>query len=185
MKLNRKNKKGFTIVELVIVIAVIGILSAILIPTFANLTTEAQKAAKKQQVSDAYTAYLVEATDNKFDGLFTRTGDSEPYTYEVADIDIAQKSQAEVALLIGTNEWYLYDNQKGWEKSDSYAGSTTLVCNYFKAADEANKTLYAKNGNDYEAKFVLTAAAATATADEAKAVNEKLSTFNNVKVYVR
>lgn len=30
----KKNKKGFTIVELVIVIAVIGILAAVLIPTF-------------------------------------------------------------------------------------------------------------------------------------------------------
>ena len=29
----KKNKKGFTIVELVIVIAVIGILAAVLIPT--------------------------------------------------------------------------------------------------------------------------------------------------------
>ena len=32
-----KSKKGFTIVELVIVIAVIAILAAVLIPTFSNL----------------------------------------------------------------------------------------------------------------------------------------------------
>ena len=37
-----KRRKAFTIVELVIVIGVIGILSAILIPTFVNLTEKAK-----------------------------------------------------------------------------------------------------------------------------------------------
>lgn len=35
-------KNGFTIVELVIVIAVIAILAAVLIPTFSNLVKKAQ-----------------------------------------------------------------------------------------------------------------------------------------------
>ena len=37
-----KSKKGFTIVELVIVIAVIAILAAVLIPTFSNLVKKSQ-----------------------------------------------------------------------------------------------------------------------------------------------
>ena len=37
----RSNKKGFTIVELVIVIAVVAILAAVLIPTFAGLVRKA------------------------------------------------------------------------------------------------------------------------------------------------
>ena len=39
--MKRTNKKGFTIVELVIVIAVIAILAAVLIPTFSNLIKKA------------------------------------------------------------------------------------------------------------------------------------------------
>ena len=35
--MKNSNKKGFTIVELVIVIAVIAILAAVLIPTFSGL----------------------------------------------------------------------------------------------------------------------------------------------------
>ena len=59
--MKKTNKKGFTIVELVIVIAVIAILSAILIPTFSNLVTKANKTAA---LSDAKTAYtLVTAAD--------------------------------------------------------------------------------------------------------------------------
>ena len=41
----RKNKKGFTIVELVIVIAVIAILAAVLIPTFSSLIKKANESA--------------------------------------------------------------------------------------------------------------------------------------------
>ena len=51
-------KKGFTVVELVIVIAVIGILSAILIPTFVNLTKRANEAKLREELTYAYTAYM-------------------------------------------------------------------------------------------------------------------------------
>ena len=43
-------KKGFTIVELVIVIAVIAILSAVLIPTFSNLIKKANLSADQQAI---------------------------------------------------------------------------------------------------------------------------------------
>ena len=39
--MKNKLKKGFTIVELVIVIAVIAILAAVLIPTFSSITNSA------------------------------------------------------------------------------------------------------------------------------------------------
>lgn len=42
--MKKTNKKGFTLVELVIVIAVIAILAAVLIPTFANLIKKANEA---------------------------------------------------------------------------------------------------------------------------------------------
>lgn len=56
--MKRNNKKGFTIVELVIVIAVIAILSAVLIPTFAGITEKAQASKAQQEVKNAYTATL-------------------------------------------------------------------------------------------------------------------------------
>ena len=49
----RKLKKGFTIVELVIVIAVIAILSAVLVPTFIHLTKKAKDASDKTVVKNA------------------------------------------------------------------------------------------------------------------------------------
>ena len=55
-KLN--NKKGFTIVELVIVIAVIAILAAVLIPTFSGVVKKANASKALQEVKNAYTATL-------------------------------------------------------------------------------------------------------------------------------
>ena len=46
--MKRSNKKGFTIVELVIVIAIIAILAAVLIPTFASLIQKANTSADIQ-----------------------------------------------------------------------------------------------------------------------------------------
>ena len=59
----RNKKKGFTIVELVIVIAVIAILSAILIPTFAGLTTKANEVKVQEEVRNTYIAYSAENAD--------------------------------------------------------------------------------------------------------------------------
>ena len=52
------NKKGFTIVELVIVIAVIAILSAVLIPTFSNVIENANETAALQEAKNKLSAYV-------------------------------------------------------------------------------------------------------------------------------
>ena len=67
--MKRNNKKGFTIVELVIVIAVIAILSAVLIPTFGGITQKAQASAAKQEARNKYTEYYAnDLSDGKIDG---------------------------------------------------------------------------------------------------------------------
>ena len=55
------NKKGFTIVELVIVIAVIAILAAVLIPTFSNLIKKANESSDIQAVRQMNTFLTTEA----------------------------------------------------------------------------------------------------------------------------
>lgn len=55
--MKKKLKKGFTLVELVIVIAVIAILSAVLIPTFGNVIQNANDSAAFSTASNALTKY--------------------------------------------------------------------------------------------------------------------------------
>ena len=54
------NKKGFTIVELVIVVAVIAILAAVLIPTFSDLVGNANTSKALQEARNLYTEYVTE-----------------------------------------------------------------------------------------------------------------------------
>lgn len=58
--IKRNSKKGFTIVELAIVIAVIAILAGILIPTFASISKKAKETAALEEVNAAYTVYLAD-----------------------------------------------------------------------------------------------------------------------------
>ena len=51
-KMAKKRRKGFTITELVIVIAVVAILAAVLIPTFANIIDKAQESSDTQAVAN-------------------------------------------------------------------------------------------------------------------------------------
>ena len=65
----KNNKKGFTIVELVIVIAVIAILAGVLIPTFAGITTKAKKSAALQEATNLYKeVYALDMSDGNLDG---------------------------------------------------------------------------------------------------------------------
>lgn len=80
-------KRGFTIVELVIVIAVIAILASVLIPTFTNVVNAAKRSNALQQARNAYTDYLAKylVTSNgelPKDGVCIKSGD---FYFEVKD----------------------------------------------------------------------------------------------------
>ena len=99
--MKKNNRKGFTIVELVIVIAVIAILAGVLIPTFSGVVKKAQESAELQEVKNAYTNALVEVladgeieetsatfggyTFNFAEGKLTSVTETTEYKYTVTD----------------------------------------------------------------------------------------------------
>ncbi len=67
--MKKMNKKGFTIVELVIVIAVIAILAAVMIPTFSGIVDKAQMSATLQKARNYYTEiYADDLVDGELNG---------------------------------------------------------------------------------------------------------------------
>lgn len=62
---SKKKKKGFTLVELIIVIAVIAILAAIAIPKFGEIRTNANKKADLATAKNIATVVAAGIADNK------------------------------------------------------------------------------------------------------------------------
>ena len=65
-------KKGFTLLELMIVVAVIGIIVAIAIPNFLRYQTKAKQSEAKMNLKGLFTAEMTYFTENNtFDSNFT------------------------------------------------------------------------------------------------------------------
>ena len=69
----RKRSKGFTLIELMIVVAIIGILAAVAIPKFADLVTKSKEASTKASlgaVRSALSIYYGDQEGNYPENLF-------------------------------------------------------------------------------------------------------------------
>jgi type IV pilus assembly protein PilA len=64
-KLTNKNESGFTLIELMIVIAIIGILAAIAIPQFSAYRTRSYNSAAQADLRNAATAQEAYYVDNQ------------------------------------------------------------------------------------------------------------------------
>lgn len=106
--MKRMNKKAFTIVELVIVIAVIAVLAAVLIPTFSGIVNKAKESAALQEVKQAYTEALADDLSN---------GDGEDLVYGKDEIIVKHENgtyikitaNGEASVIEDAGEKYTYD----------------------------------------------------------------------------
>jgi len=98
-KLRGSNQKGFTLIELMIVIAIIGILAAIAIPNFVLYRQRGYNASSNADIKNAYTSAQVYFTD--FATGTVTSGILTSYGYVVTSgvaLDVTAGTQSTLAM---------------------------------------------------------------------------------------
>ena len=122
--MKKTNRKAFTLVELVIVIAVIAILAAVMIPTFGSIIQSANEAADKSTAAN-----LTIAISQKVHGIKTEQDlydvIAETFSEEFAN-SIAPKTASS-----GNHFWYNANTKSvvlaNYDDLDDYVGNTAYV----------------------------------------------------------
>lgn len=142
------NKKGFTLVELVIVVAVIAILSAILIPTIGSVIKDAKDAAVKSDLRTVITNEMVEKKEEVPAGYFY-CKDGENITYVLywngSEVTICEgalhidndATKPKIATVTTNNSVISVTDESGYSLT---AGTTSFGGNFYKVTVAATTT---------------------------------------------
>ena len=86
-RIHKKDEKGFTLIELMIVIAIIGILAAIAIPQFAAYRTRSYNSAAQSDLKNAATAQEAYYIDyNTYANAVSKLTGTSGGFYQTADV---------------------------------------------------------------------------------------------------
>ena len=121
MNLIKSNQKGFTLIELVIIIVVLGILAAVAIPRYQNITAEAKEAAARgalgairsgitifyanQAVTTGIATWPTQAQIEAKDTVMAYTFPSNPYQI---------KTNAPDSVVTGVTKGTIVGSRGGW-----------------------------------------------------------------------
>jgi prepilin-type N-terminal cleavage/methylation domain-containing protein len=97
----RKSNKGFTLIELMIVVVIVGILAALAIPRFMKAATKAKQAEARGILKQVYTmqkAYFVENDAYCRNGIIANAG--APLTFAPLAIEIISTARYDYTMAV-------------------------------------------------------------------------------------
>ena len=137
--MKKLNKKGFTLVEMLVVIAIIAVLVAIIIPTTSSATTKAAAATNAANLR----SLLAEATVDYLGGVNDETGFLQ---YNASDSTFTTLATAPAAKKVGTGTNAFTSNEPAKAVVDSngiisvyYGNNAKYNIAYFSAVAETGK----------------------------------------------
>ena len=133
MNNKKRNRKGFTIVELSIVIAVIAILAAVMIPVFGNIVGESRKAAAARNAQSIYSNYVNDFVVNNDDGEYESdlwiktTAGNKTYYVQIVNGGVSGEAVESIPDSAKTQCYYLIDGTGSWQKIAGCAAGDTCA----------------------------------------------------------
>ena len=131
-----RSKRGFTILELTVVIAVIAILATILIPSYSGVIGDASRMAALTEARDCYACFLKEhATDADFSRPIFVLAEGEIFNVTDGQVHYTEQAQTESAeALIDAIDCSAHEECKSIKTKRNDAEAALALYREFKAA---------------------------------------------------